>query len=371
MTSKELVAKLASPHPEDLFGNGVTQSDVNAAFKQYVKLVHPDTAKDLDASTAKDAFDKLNKLAELAEIKLKNGTYGDKTVLPKPITVGTKKQSYSLTHKIGVTTTSIIYKGTSASAPIRLKVVKSPADNDLLKNEVIVLKELHSNPKTKDLNTTASHLPKIVDSFTYVDGGKHREAVVFEEIKDENYSMEYVLKAYPKGVPLVNLSWMFNRLLGALEGAHTLGIVHGAIVPANFLICPTTHNGVLINWDFSVKVGEKLKAIAGPKSFYPDEVFNKKEVNLSLDLYMAAKLFIHMSGGSVLRDVFPTNWIPDNITADQLKGYKNIQGLMKACLLGPTTRSNDVGVLYTEFRAALKLIFGPPKWHDFTVPKVP
>lgn len=374
MTSAELIIKLKSPHPEDLFGDEATEKSVSSEYGTLAKLVHPDTAKDIDLKVAAEAFDKLTRCKELAVLKLQAGTYGDRTVLPKPINVGTKKVQYVLTHKLATTDTANLFRGTESKTgqPIILKVVKSPNDNDLLKSERELLKDIRSNPKTDSLNTL-QHLPKIVDSFIYVDGNKHRETIVFEDYPKEGLTLTQLKQDYfSDGVPLEHLAWMFNRLLGSLEGPHLLGYVHGAIIPANFVIFPSTHNGILTNWEYAVKTGETVKALAAFKDyrmFYPEEITTKKPVSTGTDLFMAAKLFIYMSGGSIHINNFPDKWAPHGITPNQLKGYKNIQGLMKACLLGPITRSNDVGNFYTEFREALKQIFGPPKWRDLVLPK--
>lgn len=371
VTITELLKALKSPHPEDLFGVTATKDSVNRGFKSFALLVHPDKAKDLDPKIAAEAFSSLDKLKDLALKKIEDKTFGDKTVLPKPITVGTKKNSYTLKRRLPATDTSNLYLGSSATQDILLKVVKSPADNDLLKREVHCLKTLRSDPKTKDLNTTLQLLPEVIDTFTYVESGKHRETVVFKAIGETHHTLEEVHAAFPKGVPLKHLAWMFNRLLSSLEGAHLLGMVHGAIIPSNFTIIPRTHFGILNNWEYSVDNGQRLKLVAGGlkyRQFYPAMVFNKQEITADLDLYMASKLFIYMSGGSIHRNIFPDDWIPKDITSTQLKGYKNIQGLMRSYTLTSSTQSHDVGVFYNEFREALQLIFGPPKFHEFVLP---
>ena len=91
------------------------------------------------------------------------------------------------------------------------------------------------------------------------------------------------------GIPASASAWMFNRLLAGLFVAHSVGIVHGAIVPCNLLINTELHNGRIIDWCYSAKAGSKIKAIVPKyKVFYPKEVFNKTS-SFAVDISMAAR----------------------------------------------------------------------------------
>jgi hypothetical protein len=170
--------------------------------------------------------------------------------------------------------------------------------------------------------------------------------------------VEDVITAYPNGIDVRDAAWMINRLLGALMVPHQAGIVHGAIVPNNFLLDFKTHNGVLVGWGFSVKSGNKLKAISTKyRNYYPKEVFDKLPVNSGLDVYMAAKIFLKLVGGNIETNQFP-NSVPVQIS-----------NLFKACFLGPKYRTLDPYELHRDFSDELKNIYGPRKFREFKLNK--
>lgn len=371
--TKKLVSLIKiSVYPEQVFGT-LDKESLKDKFRVMARLLHPDTldaASGVTSTEAAEAFSKLNTFNENAEKRITAGIYGNILALLKPIIVTTKKEVYTLTDKKPPTDIANVYKGTNKAGDlILLKVAKSGNDNDLIQNEVTILKKLRTDEETKDLGTL-QHCPKVVDSFINVSGKLKQAVAVFEYGETENWSLHEVYKRFPDGVPLEHLAWMFNRLLGSLEASHMLNIAHGGIVPSSFVIHPKTHNGILTNWDFAVPVGEKLKGLMGGsvyRSFYPPEVFKKEPIDLGLDLFMLAKLFIFMSGGSVNSNTFPENW--EKIQTPTAKeGYRKIKGLMASCLLVKGRRTTNVAALYTDFRAALELIFGPPTWREFTMP---
>jgi hypothetical protein len=118
-----------------------------------------------------------------------------------------------------------------------------------------------------------------------------------------------------------------------------------------------SHNGVLIDWSYCVAKSGTVKAISPAwKSFYPEEILEKKPVNFGTDLYMAANVFTALVGGDVASRKLPPA-IP-----------KAIQGLMRACWLGQRHRSSDVFDLFEDFKRALEDTFGKPKFRPFTMP---
>jgi serine/threonine protein kinase len=151
---------------------------------------------------------------------------------------------------------------------------------------------------------------------------------------------------------------MINRILGGLMAPHQSDLVHGGIVPNNIFLDLPTHNGIILDWAFSVKKETPLKAVSTKyKMYYPDEVFSKTPVNSGLDLYMVAKIFIKLVGGDVIKNEFP-NTVPANIC-----------GLFRACLLGKKHRTIDAYELHSEFSDALKANYGSRKFRKFELNK--
>jgi serine/threonine protein kinase len=354
MTKKTLIKKLKdAKHAEDVFSSADAAKD---EFREYAKLLHPD--KNPGDKPAEEGFKLLNERWEEAEKKIAAGTWGDKSAISKPIKLATKKANYTITSVLAQGDFCQIYDATSDvkdAETVVVKVVRSPANNDLLANEAKQLNYMHTDSPMKT-KPVMKHVPKLVDSFVLNQGSANKQVVVLRKLED-HVSLGDVLKAYPDGLELADAAWMFNRLLGALLAVHQSKLVHAAVLPPHFMIHPPSHNGVLIDWSYCVPVGGTVKAISpGWKTFYPDEIMEKRPVTYGTDLYMAANVFVALVGG---------DWVNRKLPA---KLPKAIAGLIRACWLGQRHRSNDVFELFEDFRKALQDTFGKPKFRPFTMP---
>lgn len=361
---------LAAKNPESIFGP-IGADNLDKKYRELVMLVHPDKP---NGDTA--AFQVLNDLRDFAEEKIKAGTYGDLTILRKPLIVRTAKSAYTLTRKLPGTEIANFYSGKNeTNVGILFKVAKVPRDNELITNEVTNLKITRTDPLTKDNKNTLRMTPLVLNNFTNTSGKIDQGVVVFEEFPQNGFTIRELRTRYPNGVPLEHVIWIMNRMMGALENHHALGIAHGALIPENVIVYPDTHGVMLTNWDFSLKKGDILKGTMGGflnEVYYPDEVFYKTGITLSLDIFMLAKLFIYLVGGNVNQNKFP-DWIGllgPLWDKDKTPVFKNLEGLIRACLLSYTNRTQSLITLYPEFRAIAKGIFGPPQWREMTVPAV-
>ena len=360
--------------PEDIFGMKVSETILQEKYREMAMLVHPDKVAPADKDRATKAFQALSEFLARAEKKLAAGTYGDYTVLEKEIVVSTKKKTYTLERRITQTKIATFYTGHDEKGnPITLKTVRTPKDNDLIENEARVLKKMHNDVLTKDNVNTLQLVPKVTDTFTNLSGKVNQSVIVFQGITKVGYSLPVLREKFPKGIPLEHAAWMFNRLTGALENPHLLGIAHAGLIPENIVFYPSDHGATIYNWDFATEEGTKVKGALGSpldRVYYAPEVQNKEPVTLSADLYSLAKIFLYMVGGSVNANKFP-DWQsldPAFWQADKLKAVKKIEGIIRACLLGKAARTQSVASVYVDFREALVPIFGPPKWRDFIVP---
>lgn len=264
---------------------------------------------------------------------------------------------YSINRRLFDGDISQIYGGLDKNYnKVFVKIVKNVVDNDLLVNETNTLDFLWHDAITKNLSAMDHIRPIHLDSFEFQQGKSKKRAIVFSPLED-CYSLEEVIKAYPDGLDLRDAAWMWNRLLASLMVPSQCGVVHGAVVPSNFLIYPKTHNGMLIDWSFSVKSGENISAISTAyKDFYPKEVLEKKPVDKSTDVYMATMCLIKLLGGDVKNKSLPiTTPMP-------------VVGLIRACLLSKIHRTNDVFELYNDFKDVLKSLYGNPKFRKFEMP---
>lgn len=242
----------------------------------------------------------------------------------------------------------------TAGKEVLLKVVRNPRNNDLLEAEARVLQQFDRDLRGQPVR---AHFPTLVEAFRLRDtAGVQRHTNVL--YAGTGYvSLAEVLQAYPDGLHPADAAWMFNRLLAALAITHDRGLVHGAVVPAHILIRPSDHNGMLIDWCYSVAPGEILKAISPPyAACYPPEVHTRQPVTAATDLYMAALCMVCLLGGDPSNGLLPAS-VP-----------RPIQALLRACLLpAPARRANNAWQVFEDFRAILRQLYGPPHFRPFSL----
>lgn len=374
--------------PEDIFPTATSEAEITSVFRLYAAIVHPDKLQFLQAEGVSEqdataAFQALNRWKDSAEKKFAAGTLGDRRVLTDPIVVKTRADEYTLTARVIDTLMSSTYLGTDKKGtPIYLKAMKSPADHDLLHAEIKFLKGIRVHPKVAEAKAkdeksvnTLKLLPEYRTDFTNQSGTTQKPVVVYEAPPSKAYTMAEIMSAYPSGVPLEHAAWMFNRLMASLEWPHALGRVHAAIIPENVLVFPELHAIQLANWDLSVQEGGHLTKIATlgmseDRKLYPQELLEKGALNTGADLYMAAKLFLKLTGGNIFSNELNPTWktiYPDKDKSTS-QWVTKIGGLIRSCLLSSTQRETSAAVVYTEFRQALEGIFGPPTFRDFKMP---
>lgn len=327
-------------HPEDLFGDVKTQEELKTSYRDWCKITHEDKCSDDEKHLAHEAFILLQNLYNLAEEKIKLKTYGQK-VKKINITISGRKQIYQLDTLFRPGDISDIYKDKN----FIIKISRSPATNILLKNEEENLNKIIKHSEGLEI---LRHIPHFYESFDILNNGQNLRVNVFE-FKEKFYSLQEIIDAYPKGIDSRDMAWMFNRMMGSLLAAHQTGIIHGAITPKHILLDIETHNGILIDWCYSVKKGSLIKNIVPEyRSLYPKEVFDKRPADEGYDLYMLA---------NCMMKVVDQNLLP-----------RAIKGLLNACLLGYTYRYKDVWVLYQDFSNTLLALYGPKKFRTFVMP---
>lgn len=355
-----------SKYPEDVFGDILTEEDLKLVYRKISAKVHPDIwmSDSNNKIVAEELFKKLGEWNEKALVKLKRGKYGDKKSIDD-VVITTKKNIYTINQRLFDGDICQIYGGFDKNKTgVYVKIVKDAANNDLLINETETLNFLWNDALTKNLDVMAHIRPLHLDSFEFQQGKCRKRAIIFSPMK-ECFSLEEIIKEYPNGLDIKDAAWMWNRLLGALMVPSQCGVVHGSVIPSNFLVYPDptneklTHNGVLIDWAFSVKSGECISVISSSyKDFYPKEVLNKTPVDKSTDVYMAAMCLIKLLNGDVKTKTLPTS-VPMPVV-----------GLIRACLLSQVYRIKDVFELYKDFNDVLKSLYGDRKFRKFSMPKL-
>lgn len=235
-----------------------------------------------------------------------------------------------------------------------VKVATDPEFNDLLQNEQAKLLALSQRiGGTPHYAWVNQCIPEVIDH------GTHRsKAVTVFRAYPEFVSFERLLQIFPKGLDYQDVVWMWKRFLATLWFTHQQGVVHGAVLPPNIFVHPTEHGPKLTEWGYAMNFRTPLGAIIGEyKDFYPPEVFRRRDLEPSVDLYMLAKCVLSLLGGNVT-----TNELPDTVPAPFAK-----------CVLDclhedPSRRPAKAGDLHEEVDTVLKQLIGKPRYRPLVLP---
>ncbi|NTV63510.1 MAG: DnaJ domain-containing protein [Oscillochloris sp.] len=338
---------LRASTPEEVFGvlSGTSEEALRRRYREMARAAHPDHNPGQWVA-ANEAFRRLQEWYATAQQKLAEGSYGQRERIRLTSPTGT----YSGYREPIVGDLCEIYPVRCNGAAALLKVASSPRNSDLLQAEAAALRRLDEQLEGQALR---AHFPTWVESFRLRDASGSQRQVNVLRPEPESYTLAEVLRAYPQGLHPADAAWMFNRILAALASAHSLGLVHGAVLPAHVLIRPSDHNGILIDWCYSVAIGEPLKAISPDYADdYPPEVAARQGATPASDLYMAARLLVRLLGGSAGQ---PPAATPRPIAA-----------LLRACLIpAPARRHNDAWQVLADFRSILGDLYGPPAFRPF------
>ncbi|MBC8075351.1 MAG: molecular chaperone DnaJ, partial [Chloroflexales bacterium] len=299
-TFSSLLGRLAgATQPIDVFGalGGDTARALKQRYRQLAAMAHPDSNPGR-AAESQAAFHELHHWHALAQRQIAQGSYGR---APR-ISIATPQATYTgYAAPIGGDLCDLF--PAESGERMLIKVARSPHNNDLLAAEASALqriaRELAGQP-------VRAHFPTLVEPVMLRDdGGAQRRANVLRA-EHEYVSLADVIAAYPQGIHPADAAWMFNRVLTALASAHNAGLIHGALLPPHVLIRLHDHNGVLIDWCYSVEPGDAIKAISRPHAaHYPPEVAAKQPATPATDTYMAAALLARLLGGDAAGQGLP------------------------------------------------------------------
>jgi len=350
--------------PEALFGE-LPQPALEALKRQYRRLAtqtHPDHHP-YAKYEAEEAFKLLQRWHQVALRKIEQGTYGKKAL----ITIASPMQQYAgYEQPLKGDLCDLFPAWSEGGEKVLLKINRHVRNNDLLQAEVQSLKRLEralgSKSKSRSrskANPLRAHFPTLVEHFKISDEANSQRQTNVLQVEADYVTLEQVIEAYPTGLHPADMAWMFNRVLAALGVSHEQGIIHGAVVPAHIMIRPPDHNGMLIDWCYSVKVGQTIKAVSpSNKAYYPPEVFAKLPATAATDIYMAASCMVRLLGGDVASGTLPHS-VP-----------KPIKALLRVCLIpSPHRRVNDAWELFEDFGKILRRLYGPPTFRPFKMSK--
>lgn len=305
-------------HPEDYFGKDAALKDVERIYREDAMVYHPDRGGD------EDQFKALNALYEKAKRKLKGGTWGKET-----LTITSKQHTYHVSRRVSGDLCDVF-----ASEEYVLKIVRNPRNNDLMRSEAKTLQTLEG-PDRDDVEI----YPTLVESFM-VDG---RMVNAFQRDSAWRLATEAV-----RGIDRDrHAAWMTNRMLSAIAHTHDQGYVHGCIIPPHLLVRAEDHGGMLIDWCYSVKIGQTVKATSPVwAEMVPPEILAKKPVTPAADIYMVAKTARHLYGHPI---------------------HPKIDALLNACTIpNPSRRYQNAWDVFGSHKEVLRDAYGRPTFVPLT-----
>jgi hypothetical protein len=229
--------------------------------------------------------------------------------------------------------------GLLAKYPLRDK------DNDLMAAEASALRKLRDS-------TYPDFFPELVSSVRQKDPatGVMRRVNTLR-VLGGFYDLAAVAREYPAGLHPRDAAWMWRRILWAVATAHDAGLVHGAVLPEHVMVHPQQHGLALADWCYSVPAGGKVAVIVERyRDWYPPEITGREPVTAATDIFMTARLMLHMMGPGA--------------PVQQLRSFA------KGCMFtSQQKRPQNAWALLNEFDDLLERLFGPPEFHEFTMPE--
>lgn len=328
MTQLQAISMIEqAPSASALFEGGPLPKLV---YQNLARLCHPDVVTEVPKKRAERAFQKMTEF--YAQIT-------GKTVANAPVVAG-----YVVERPLAKGDLCDLYQVTSVkdSSPAILKIAQTPVDNDLVANEASALKLLHADKRTDEFKR---YLPRLVESFK----ASGRQANILS-VAENTFSLNDLGEMFPRGLDFRHVVWMGNRLLSILGYAHRNGIIHGAVLPAHLLYRPFDHGLVLVDWCYSVKIGEPLKArVKAHVTDYPPEVARKMPATAATDIYMAA---LALRSSVLLKDI-PRRFL----------------GIFEHCLAAsPNARPQDAWDVQSRWKQKAEEEYGPHRFVELQVP---
>lgn len=333
----------AARTPGDLF----TDADAaRSTYRRLARILHPDV--NAGDPRAEQAFARLSELWN----QYNHGPSGVRHPADRDgrLIYETKRNTYAVHDLIAKGDISNVYLTSyvpdtfsSAVKSGALKMPRSPANSDLVVNEIEALKQLKEGVS----EPYQMYHPTTVDSFLHQDktNGKRRRAIITEHL-DGFISLRDVLDAYPTGISGRHVAWIARRLWVAMDTAHVAGRVHGAVFPEHVMIHPTMHGVVLVDWSYSQEKGEKLTSAV--PSYLKQGWYGKnyeKPLDHRLDVHQAAYTLESLLG---------------------VQEARPFRAFFNGCRVASAPTA---GELFVEFDELLTRIYGQRKYIPFEMPK--
>lgn len=240
-----------------------------------------------------------------------------------------------------------------------IKVLRSPADADLLRSERETLDVLRAAPGGTGEYLFANLPEPIAIGPVKDETGRERLASVFRWRSGYVHTLEEVGRTHRDGVPGPVVVWLWKRLLELLAFVHDAGFVHGAVIPPHVLVHPRDHGAALIGWGTATRITaggapERVPALSRAwLVFYPQETRSGRNATPSMDVVMSARCALAAAGGDM-------DWKAPSVLPAEL-------GALLAETAGDSWSGSARSVL-DSLKDVSTRVFGPPAYHPLPMP---
>lgn len=240
-----------------------------------------------------------------------------------------------------------------------VKVLRSPADADLVRAEWDVLGRLREVDGGEAAEALARRLPEPV-AIGPVRRDGERLVAVYRWRSGFQHSLEDVAQTHPAGVSGQIATWLLKRVLEVLGLAHRRGFVHGAVIPPHVLVHPRDHGATLVGWGLGGERGPdgaaRLRAVSRRWArLYPDAALRVRVVGPATDVAMAARCALGAAGAAPQDGrARPPASLPGDLGA-----------LVAAAADGAF---DDAWALLERLTEASGRAFGPPSYNPLPMP---
>ena len=341
---------------------GTSADGVRKIYAMLAKAVYPDTHPN-EKTLADETFGILSTFYAQAQAAIKNDQWGTPIPIPgrEKITIAGK---YVRHQTLAAGDISDVHWGLYKKEPIIIKVARHSSDNDLLVAEKTNLETIRKKMAAKAGDIWQQCIPEVVDSFLLSEGAGTKRRVNILNGFTGFLTLQHISNKIPEGLDGRTVVWMWKRLMILLDWTFRSGIVHGAVLPPHIMFYPdndgSSHRDVrkhairLVDWCYSIEHKNRTRLsswIPQYQSFYAPEILEKKTLDHSTDMYMAAKTMLSMCRKDV------PHQIPDSI-----KRWVDPNR---------SKRPSDTLQYFEDFKKVQTDLYGAPKWHDFNVPGGP
>lgn len=337
MSDLDLV--LDAKDAQGLFGNNEKRARI--LYRRLARSVHPDMLDFSLQERANAAFTRLTELWEQWNAKSNpNASAANSASKKQAETISTDRRTYTVTDRPQgdpfFSRMNATYDGDQEAV---ILIATKPGNADLADRHVKSLNQLQKCVPEQ----FRGFYPKVLETFHYQSRSATHRGVVQSRFSGFT-PFSKILEVYPSGINGRDVAWIFRRMLVAVGNAHDIGLVHGAVSMDALFVNPEEHGVILADWQYSVPVGESLRAVPQSlKADYPDEALAKKPVKHSLDISLCAKV------------------------ADRLlesTGPRRMRNFFAVCMKNGNLQAN---VLLAEFDKLLLELYGEPTFHPFTL----